>query len=628
MFGIASGLALVPTMHILAQTGIRSAKPAVVSKVPQPAQTEQQSKASRQLDAIYGRSGSQTTPSGIQLVAGEETQRAPRLLNNQPATRSAIQESKPAASRTLFPMMFSRKKPTPAPTQSAHGGDSSNADVNSRLKELYERDGRPVPEYMLDNEAGIEAEASALTTADGNADASFGSDDSTEANDPKRFQRVQPATEHRAANAPMRAQTAVAEMPAASRSSRDVQQVSTNPFKRFFSKLNPLKKSSDRDPKSEKPGKVEPMPESARRDQQLLQQGLVPPAPISPTSNPALQTAPNNGPVFALEPVEVPSIELPSVDTNALELTLPKAPALLRDESTLNPDDLPEFKPAVDLNATAGKLSDMGKAAISEVENKIPTLTEDIPDAPIGLKADPLANPFPELSEDQADSGKVKENPFTGLTLDAKDGSGSIAAEPPALTIPADQPELPAASTGPLELPSNPKVPMLSDEPGPFQRPIRAAKPTLPESPLPNFDDTKLPVVKTESGNADSKQDDHSDNLQKIAERKELKGLKGFCPVELRDKRGLLDAMPQFKSEFEGVTYNFSSLEAKQKFDKSPSKYAPAVGGHDVVSSNDDVQVTGSLDHAVWFKDRLYMFANEQSMQTFVIDPAKFAVAE
>jgi YHS domain-containing protein len=617
MLSIATGLVFLPTMDVEAQSGPRTVQQAVVSQTPEPAEAQQQSLVKRQLNAIYGRF-SRKKPSQIQQTAGEQVQGEPRRLSAQPATRAAIKESKPA-SRRLFPSLFPRKKTA---TAQAAPQSASNETANERVRKMYEREGREVPSYLLDSNESSNRE-------------------------PNRFQRVQPAK-------PAQQLKVQAATPTA-KPAGEIRQVSNNPFKRFFSKLNPLRRSSKPKRESEKPDHVEPLPDFARQERQRLER-YVPPAPISAASNPTI--LPQIEAVREIEAVKE-VVNKPSFTPSLPELDLPKAPALLPDEEALDLNDLPDFKPAAAaVSEAVGELKDLGniaieEVAIEEVQNAVPTLKEDLTDTPVGA-ADPLDNPFPELSEDKADDPKVEDNPFTGLTLDAKNGSGSISAEPPAL------PQLPDLSSNPTDSIGTPALPDLPDLSGaPALENPAVEEPAFPELPplqvgepdfgksevpdfgdnkLPEFGDDKLPEIKVPETKVPElpaieeptveKKSKHSDKLQKIAERKELMGLKGFCPVELRDNRGLTDALPEFSAEFEGVTYNFSSSEAQQKFEKTPAKYAPAAGGRDIVKSNDDSVVAGSLDHAVWYKDRLYMFATKAAMHTFVIEPAKYGVAK
>ncbi|MEX0725058.1 MAG: YHS domain-containing protein [Planctomycetaceae bacterium] len=109
--------------------------------------------------------------------------------------------------------------------------------------------------------------------------------------------------------------------------------------------------------------------------------------------------------------------------------------------------------------------------------------------------------------------------------------------------------------------------------------------------------------------------------MQQIAARGAASGLKGFCPVALKNDRELKDARAEFNSIYQGVVYGFCSQEAKQEFDSDPEKFVPAVQGHDVVLKVSDVNAPGSLDYAVWYKNRLFLFSSPETMQEFSASP-------
>ena len=105
-----------------------------------------------------------------------------------------------------------------------------------------------------------------------------------------------------------------------------------------------------------------------------------------------------------------------------------------------------------------------------------------------------------------------------------------------------------------------------------------------------------------------------------------MKGLKGFCPVTLRDQRELVDAKPDFHSTFRGQKFHFADADAKLKFDEEPARYAPAAYGADVVALTRDKDVIeGTLDFAAWFKGRLYLFGAQEAHDTFVANPSLYA---
>lgn len=111
--------------------------------------------------------------------------------------------------------------------------------------------------------------------------------------------------------------------------------------------------------------------------------------------------------------------------------------------------------------------------------------------------------------------------------------------------------------------------------------------------------------------------------MELIASRKGMTGLKGFCPVMLRDARDLVDAREEYTAVFNEKAYSFSSGEALQAFLAEPEKYAPAIHGSDVIHlSLTGEEIEGSLDHAVWYKGRLYLFTSAETMETFVAAPS------
>lgn len=107
--------------------------------------------------------------------------------------------------------------------------------------------------------------------------------------------------------------------------------------------------------------------------------------------------------------------------------------------------------------------------------------------------------------------------------------------------------------------------------------------------------------------------------LKMIASRKGKSGLKGFCPVVLRDDRRLVDADKEFAVVHKSRTYYVSSAEALRKFEGDPEKYAPVASGHDVILLTvEGRRVEGSLEHAVWYKDRLHLFSSKETLGRFV----------
>lgn len=119
---------------------------------------------------------------------------------------------------------------------------------------------------------------------------------------------------------------------------------------------------------------------------------------------------------------------------------------------------------------------------------------------------------------------------------------------------------------------------------------------------------------------------DYALKMEKIRQRGGMKGLKGFCPVTLRDERELKDALPEFQASYRGQKFHFASAEARAKFQEHPERYAPAAFGADVVVLLRDRDVVeGSLEHAAWYRGRLFLFSSAETYEIFVASPDQYA---
>ena len=334
----------------------------------------------------------------------------------------------------------------------------------------------------------------------------------------------------------------------------------------------------------------------------------------------------------------------PAKESRALES--PFAPA--NDLADLEPARKPaettprsQAKEKIAVSATEGKVSPKtsaetkvaAKPAEAEKSARLP-VQEDFP------------NPFTEVTEKDADKRGheiLDDHPFTGLKLgeeklaethkpravpkedpkvettvdlvkkESESKLAPLAPQPKADAAPKVLPVAEAATVadGPkkselakvAEAPKKPEASKIADRavPQPF-RPEKAAR-------LPGADD---PLQQAK--------------MRRLSTRRGLAGLKGFCPVALRDNRDLVDTKAEFMSTHEGRLYQFSSVEAKETFDAEPEKYVPAMNGVDVIiQANSHQSVDGTLDHAVWFRDRLYLFSSSESLEAFVLNPTEYS---
>lgn len=366
-----------------------------------------------------------------------------------------------------------------------------------------------------------------------------------------------------------------------------------NPVTSFFKKLVP---GGNKGPKPTK------APSDFRPD--------VAPQPPALVGAPPAQLRPEHQMLIGTTPATTIDASLPLLDSQ------PRTPFTVTVGTTTAAlpkplSELGDLPPSPDTAAAAPQVD--GLPALSNSVSELPSLNS-VPAATIELPAvapapPAEASPFSEMSEADADK-KMEMIPFTGLTLNEDAGSanaGKAQITPPTAEISKDDPfadELKAMGIVP---PSAAQVTQPALAIPPSQAPQKIAS-----SEIPSFEGIEDQSTR--------------DKMKKIHERGSMKGLKGFCPVTLRDQRELIDAKPEFHSTFRGQKFHFAGSEAKLKFDEEPARYAPAAYGADVVALTRDKDVVeGTLDFAAWFKGRLYLFGNQETHDTFVANPSQFA---
>ncbi|MBX3436572.1 MAG: hypothetical protein KF861_03710 [Planctomycetaceae bacterium] len=225
---------------------------------------------------------------------------------------------------------------------------------------------------------------------------------------------------------------------------------------------------------------------------------------------------------------------------------------------------------------------------------------------------------------------QVEPTPYTGLTLDNADYLEPKT--PPTVDVGARAPQIPELyATSPSANPDVRSTPSQPSQPGgPFFD--RASESVQNESldiggESLNIRGTEPRILDPQLiGEAELWDAATGSRMQQIVTR-DGTGMKGFCPVALRDRRVLEDGRIAYASQYEGKVYYFSSAAAKTAFDKSPATYTPAANGYDVVLTAIAHEVQeGSLDHAVWYKDRLYLFESSDTLKTFMAIPSAMSV--
>ena len=99
-------------------------------------------------------------------------------------------------------------------------------------------------------------------------------------------------------------------------------------------------------------------------------------------------------------------------------------------------------------------------------------------------------------------------------------------------------------------------------------------------------------------------------------------GLDGFCPVTLTATERWQPGDVQFGAIHRGRTYLFIGHAEQQAFLADPDRFAPMLSGFDAVQLIERQQyVQGHRAYGVFHRNRVYLFASEQSLQQFFQRP-------
>jgi YHS domain-containing protein len=102
--------------------------------------------------------------------------------------------------------------------------------------------------------------------------------------------------------------------------------------------------------------------------------------------------------------------------------------------------------------------------------------------------------------------------------------------------------------------------------------------------------------------------------------------LDGYCPVSLCEKQQWVAGDPRWGAIHRGRTYLFAGPEQQRRFFADPDRYAPVVSGNDVVLAVEQGQVApGMREYGVFYKDRIYLFSNQESLERFARNPSAYA---
>jgi len=105
-------------------------------------------------------------------------------------------------------------------------------------------------------------------------------------------------------------------------------------------------------------------------------------------------------------------------------------------------------------------------------------------------------------------------------------------------------------------------------------------------------------------------------------------GLDGYCPVTLVEQQKWVKGDPRWGAVHEGRTYLFTGPEQQQRFLAQFDKYAPVLSGYDPVQFVEKGSlVNGKRAHGVFYRDQIYLFVDESSLQQFWSAPERYALA-
>ena len=334
---------------------------------------------------------------------------------------------------------------------------------------------------------------------------------------------------------------------------------------------------------------------------------LIPQAPIAVGFNPTPTDLPQ--PTFALPQLAQQPIPLSSqADADSLPplMTEPDPRALLANSS---PDE--------------SKIVIPSKEMLTDFPNPFPEETEN--QADMKKQSQPERHPLETVESETANDTVTADNGESSTEASKSDGDPfAVRVKDFSEPVIDEQAEKNNVSVTP-EL----TKPDVVTSPNALQNPQTAdALPAIdtmpPAPPMPEITGSTLDVGALKP--AAEAEDSYIEKMRRIRERFGMKGLKGFCPVTLRDERELLDAKPEFFFTHRGQKFHFASAEARNKFEADPSNYAPAAYGADVVALGRDKDVVeGTLDFAAWFKGRLYLFGSQANYDVFVKSPVTYA---
>jgi protein disulfide-isomerase len=102
--------------------------------------------------------------------------------------------------------------------------------------------------------------------------------------------------------------------------------------------------------------------------------------------------------------------------------------------------------------------------------------------------------------------------------------------------------------------------------------------------------------------------------------------MEGYCPVQLKEHKRWVAGDKRWGAIHRGRTYLFIGPQEQQKFLTSPDAFAPVMSGNDPVAALDGGQyLPGRREFGVFYEDRVFLFAGEESLRRFYLNPNRYA---
>ena len=144
---------------------------------------------------------------------------------------------------------------------------------------------------------------------------------------------------------------------------------------------------------------------------------------------------------------------------------------------------------------------------------------------------------------------------------------------------------------------------------------ISSCAPRPDAGPTAQTRDAADPVENASAKSAESQPQSFEINLDEKG-----RALRGYDPVAYFEAGTPIEGKSEFSLDWNGAKWLFTSVENRKKFEQDPKNYAPANGGYCTFGVVLSKKFDG--DPEVWalFKNRLYVFLNEEVKGKFLQD--------